>query len=106
LFTQKTADERLPSLEFRRVLFRSLLNVAAGLLTPSAGSTTIFGAPLAGRNAQAGYLFQADALFPWKTALGNVAIGLEVAGIAPRSEERRVGTELRAGRVTGAVASG
>src|SRR5712664_3144683 len=61
----------------------TLLNVAAGLLTPSAGSTTIFGAPLAGRNAQAGYLFQADALFPWKTALGNVAIGLEVAGASP-----------------------
>ncbi len=61
----------------------TLLNVAAGLLAPSGGRTTIFGAPLAGRNAQAGYLFQADALFPWKTALDNVAIGLEVAGIAP-----------------------
>lgn len=61
----------------------TLLNVAAGLLAPSAGTTTIFGKPLAGRNAQAGYLFQADALFPWKTALDNVAIGLEIAGIRP-----------------------
>ena len=43
----------------------TLLNVAAGLLAPSGGSVTVFGAPLAGRNAQAGYLFQADALFPW-----------------------------------------
>ena len=59
----------------------TLLNVAAGLLAPSAGTTAIFGTPLAGRNAQAGYLFQADALFPWKTALDNVAIGLEIAGI-------------------------
>jgi NitT/TauT family transport system ATP-binding protein len=59
----------------------TLLNVAAGLLAPSAGSVTVFGAPLAGRNAQAGYLFQADALFPWKTAIENVAIGLEVAGV-------------------------
>src|SRR3974390_1203633 len=50
----------------------TLLNVAAGLIAPSAGSVCIFGAPLAGRNAQAGYLFQADALFPWKTALDNV----------------------------------
>jgi NitT/TauT family transport system ATP-binding protein len=60
----------------------TLLNAAAGLLAPSAGSVTVFGAPLAGRNAQAGYLFQADALFPWKTALDNIAIGLEVAGVA------------------------
>jgi len=60
----------------------TLLNIAAGLLAPSAGNVTVFGAPLlAGRNAQAGYLFQADALFPWKTALDNVAIGLEVAGV-------------------------
>src|SRR5947209_17152752 len=60
----------------------TLLNAAAGLLAPSAGNVTVFGAPLVGRNAQAGYLFQADALFPWKTALDNIAIGLEVAGVA------------------------
>jgi NitT/TauT family transport system ATP-binding protein len=60
----------------------TLLNIAAGLLAPSSGAVSIYGAPLAGRNAQAGYLFQADALFPWKTALDNVAIGLEVAGTA------------------------
>ncbi|WP_316178760.1 MULTISPECIES: ABC transporter ATP-binding protein [unclassified Bradyrhizobium] len=58
----------------------TLLNVAAGLLKPAAGSVRIFGQPLAGLNRDAGYLFQADALFPWKTALENVAIGLEVAG--------------------------
>ena len=58
----------------------TLLNVAAGLLAPSAGTASIFGTRLAGLNQEAGYLFQADALFPWKTALENVAIGLEVAG--------------------------
>jgi len=67
----------------------TLLNVAAGLLAPSAGSVTVFGAPLAGRNAQAGYLFQADALFPWKTALDNIAIGLEVAGVAATAARER-----------------
>ncbi|MGO9358152.1 MAG: ABC transporter ATP-binding protein [Xanthobacteraceae bacterium] len=60
----------------------TLLNVAAGLLRPAAGEVAIAGAPLAGLNRQAGYLFQADALFPWKTALENVALGLEVAGEA------------------------
>ena len=60
----------------------TLLNVAAGLLKPVAGSVKIFGQPLPGLNRQAGYLFQADALFPWKTARDNVAIGLEVKGVA------------------------
>jgi NitT/TauT family transport system ATP-binding protein len=58
----------------------TLLNVAAGLLAPAAGRVEIFGAPLAGLNRDAGYLFQSDALFPWKTAIENVAIGLEIAG--------------------------
>jgi NitT/TauT family transport system ATP-binding protein len=65
----------------------TLLNVAAGLVRPSAGSVEVFGAPLSGANRQAGYLFQAEALFPWKTAVQNVAIGLEVAGV-PRGEAR------------------
>lgn len=63
----------------------TLLNVAAGLLQPASGSVHISGQSLRGLNRQAGYLFQADALFPWKTAGDNVAIGLEVAGVA-RSE--------------------
>ena len=63
----------------------TLLNVAAGLLKPAGGTVSIFNRPLAGLNRDAGYLFQADALFPWKTALDNVAIGLEVAG-TPRGE--------------------
>jgi len=58
----------------------TLLNAAAGLLAPSGGAVTIFGSPLAALNRQAGYLFQADALFPWKTAVENVAIGLEITG--------------------------
>jgi sulfonate transport system ATP-binding protein len=58
----------------------TLLNIAAGLVPPSAGGVEIFGHPLAALNRQAGYLFQADALFPWKTALENVSIGLETAG--------------------------
>jgi len=60
----------------------TLLNIAAGLIAPSSGRVDIFGAPLVGLNRQAGYLFQADALFPWKTALENVAIGLETSGTA------------------------
>src|SRR3954463_7551554 len=61
----------------------TLLNVAAGLLRPASGTVRIFDQPLTGLNRDAGYLFQADALFPWKTAIDNVAIGLEIKG-APR----------------------
>jgi NitT/TauT family transport system ATP-binding protein len=63
----------------------TLLNVAAGLLKPASGAVRIFDSPLVGLNRQAGYLFQADALFPWKTAIDNVAIGLEISG-TPREE--------------------
>jgi NitT/TauT family transport system ATP-binding protein len=67
----------------------TLLNIAAGLIAPSSGRVDIFGAPLAGLNRQAGYLFQAEALFPWKTALENVAIGLETAGTARTQARER-----------------
>ena len=60
----------------------TLLNVAAGLLAPSSGRTLVFGAPLAGLNRSAGYLFQQDAVMPWKTARDNVAITLEIASVA------------------------
>jgi NitT/TauT family transport system ATP-binding protein len=76
----------------------TLLNIAAGLFEPSAGRVDIFGVPLAGVNRQAGYLFQADALFPWKTALDNVAISLETAGIArAEAHERARGWLARVG---------
>ena len=59
----------------------TLLNAAAGLLRPSSGTVRIFDRPLTGLNRDAGYLFQSDALFPWKTALDNVALGLEIRGV-------------------------
>ena len=58
----------------------TLLNAVAGLLTPAGGQVDIFDKPLSGLNRDAGYLFQQDAVMPWKTALDNVALGLEVAG--------------------------
>jgi NitT/TauT family transport system ATP-binding protein len=74
----------------------TLLNMAAGLLAPSTGTVQVFGQPLAGINTRAGYMFQADSLMPWRTALGNVMAGLEFraqADARPRAEDwlRRVG---------------
>ncbi|MFO1272006.1 MAG: ABC transporter ATP-binding protein [Rubrivivax sp.] len=55
----------------------TLLNLAAGLLAPSTGRMKVFGQPLQGLNRRAGYMFQAESLMPWRTALGNVKAGLE-----------------------------
>ena len=60
----------------------TLLNVAAGLLAPSAGEVRVAGKPLTGLNRKAGYLFQTEALLPWRTAIDNVAVGLEFRGVA------------------------
>jgi sulfonate transport system ATP-binding protein len=59
----------------------TLLNVAAGLLQPSSGVVTVFGDRLAGINSRAGYMFQADALMPWRNTIENVIAGLEFRGI-------------------------
>ena len=65
----------------------TLLNLAAGLLAPSGGQVRVFGAPLAGLNRRAGYLFQSDSLMPWRSARDNVAAGPEFAG-KPRATAR------------------
>ena len=57
------------------------------MLRPSSGSLRVFGEPLAGINSRAGYMFQSEALMPWRTALANVTAGLEFRGVA--AEEAR-----------------
>ncbi|MET0334953.1 MAG: ABC transporter ATP-binding protein [Rhizobacter sp.] len=65
----------------------TLLNVAAGLLAPSTGRVNVFGEPLVGTNRRAGYMFQAESLMPWRTALGNVMAGLEFRGAPDASAQ-------------------
>ncbi len=60
----------------------TLLNVAAGLLAPSSGSIKVFGYPLVGINARAGYMFQTEALMPWRSTMDNVMVGLQYRGMA------------------------
>ncbi|MBZ8134780.1 ABC transporter ATP-binding protein [Afifella sp. IM 167] len=59
----------------------TLLNVAAGLLVPPKGNVLIFNEPLQGINKHAAYLFQQDALLPWRTVLENVRLGLTFRGV-------------------------
>jgi NitT/TauT family transport system ATP-binding protein len=59
----------------------TLLNMAAGLLSPSSGEVRVFGQVLSGINTRAGYMFQSDALMPWRSALDNVMLGLQYRGV-------------------------
>ena len=67
----------------------TLLNVAAGLLAPTQGSVSVFGEKLRGINSRAGYLFQNEALMPWRTALQNVTAGLEFRGVGVQEARGR-----------------
>src|SRR5580765_4402282 len=78
----------------------TLLNVAAGLLEPSAGATRVFGETLSGLNRKAGYLFQSEALMPWRTALQNVTAGLEFRGSDRVDARSRAADWLKRVRLT------
>jgi len=58
----------------------TLLNLAAGLIAPTAGRVAVNGVVLDGLNRRATYMFQQDALLPWKTVRDNVALGLILGG--------------------------
>ena len=60
----------------------TLLNVGAGLLQPSSGTVKVFGQPLEGINTRAGYMFQTEALMPWRSARDNVMVGLQYRGVS------------------------
>jgi len=71
----------------------TLLNMIAGFLTPSSGEILIGGAPVSGQGLDRGIVFQDFAqLFPWRTALENVAFGLEMKDV-PKPERHRIALE-------------
>ncbi|WP_316230879.1 ABC transporter ATP-binding protein [Bradyrhizobium sp. SZCCHNR1051] len=67
----------------------TILNAIAGLLKPSAGSIAIDGQPVRGVQGNIGYLFQQDALLPWKTAIENVELGPLFRGVSARERHER-----------------
>ncbi|OCP01724.1 MULTISPECIES: ABC transporter ATP-binding protein [unclassified Ensifer] len=67
----------------------TILNAIAGLLKPANGTVAIDGQPVRGVQNDIGYLFQQDALLPWKTALENVELGplFKGTGAAERRQQ-------------------
>ena len=63
------------------------LSLVSGLARPSAGSVRVGGQEVDGIATGMSFVFQADALLPWKTVLGNVAMGPQFQG-TPKKEAR------------------
>ncbi len=66
----------------------TLLNLMAGLARPTAGQVRVFGEPLNGINRRASYMFQQDALLPWKKVIDNIALGLDFRGRDRKASNR------------------
>jgi NitT/TauT family transport system ATP-binding protein len=67
----------------------TLLRVAAGLLNPTGGYAELNGRKITGPSRERCMVFQEYGLFPWYTAIDNVAYGLKLAGVS-KTERRRV----------------
>jgi NitT/TauT family transport system ATP-binding protein len=67
----------------------TLLNTLCGLLTPDSGRIRWHGREVSGQPQNVGYMLQKDLLLPWRTALGNAMLGLEIRGVASGEAEDR-----------------
>ena len=71
------------------------LTMVAGLERPSAGTVSVGGKPVDGITAGTSFMFQADALMPWKTVVGNVALGPVFRGVPKKEAEAQAREWLR-----------
>jgi NitT/TauT family transport system ATP-binding protein len=67
----------------------TLLRIMAGLETPSQGRVSWNGQEIRGVSEDIGLVFQEYALFPWRTALQNIQMGLEIKKIEARERRRQ-----------------
>jgi NitT/TauT family transport system ATP-binding protein len=67
----------------------TLMNVLAGLESPTGGRALVDGAAVTGPGPERGVIFQQYALFPWLTVRKNVEFGLRTAGV-PAAKRRAV----------------
>ncbi|GLY84980.1 ABC transporter ATP-binding protein [Actinoallomurus iriomotensis] len=60
------------------------LSLVSGLEPPSGGEVLVHGAPVGGIPEGVGYMFQTDAVLPWRSVLDNVATGPRYRGAGKR----------------------
>ncbi|HMF21796.1 MAG TPA: ABC transporter ATP-binding protein [Pseudolabrys sp.] len=69
----------------------TMFNIVAGLIEPSGGEARVVGHdPFREFNffrGKIGIVFQGDRLMPWRTALGNVLLGLQILDTEPKQAE-------------------
>jgi NitT/TauT family transport system ATP-binding protein len=65
----------------------TLMNLAAGLLEPSAGLVLLDGQAISGPSPERGVIFQQYALFPWLTVSQNIEFGLKINHTARAERE-------------------
>src|SRR5579884_3694877 len=73
----------------------TLLNMVAGLLAPTSGTIAFADGVTKFPRPDVGYLTQKDTLLPWRDVLANVAMPLEVRGVARAQRETRARELLR-----------
>jgi sulfonate transport system ATP-binding protein len=73
----------------------TILNMIAGLVSPTSGTIEVDGRPVTGIPEKVGYVFQKDTVFPWRTVRRNIALGLEYRGVTGAEQERRVRDAIR-----------
>jgi len=71
----------------------TLLRILGGLVRPTGGQVSFEGEPLVEPRREIGFVFQRSTLMPWRSALRNVMLPLEILGV-PRAEAKRGAREL------------
>jgi NitT/TauT family transport system ATP-binding protein len=77
------------------------LTLVAGLDKPSEGSVRVGGVPVSGITKGTSFMFQADALLPWKSVIGNVALGPLFHGVSKKQAHADAAQWLRVVGLTG-----
>lgn len=65
------------------------LTMISGLDRPTHGEALVMGEPVRGINPHIGYMFQSDAVFPWKSVLANIASGPQFRGMSRADANER-----------------